>query len=123
MMMGLTYSICSHYISSWLGYSCCRTEPQVFDERIEVFVAVQQSQSALDAPRRNDGVDRLAHRDTVRSHGAKVLRCLNGDVSAGQLDDDERSQKLPGLIEVPVVDKALQHLGQGQIPDRNRLRP
>ena len=94
----------------------------MLNERIEVPVAVEKSQPTLDAARGNHRINRLAHRDPTCSQRTKVFCRLNGQVLPCQVHDDQRSQEFPGLVEVSVAAKALQHLCQDQVARRDRFR-
>src|SRR5260370_3228963 len=84
-------------------------------------VAVQQVIPAFDASGRNHGIDGLARGHAESAQRAEILRRLNRDFPADQLPPHQRSQYLPGPVEVSFLVEALQNLGQNQVANGQRL--
>lgn len=79
----------------------------MFHERTKVPVVVQEIIVALDAARGDHRVNRLANGHAQPAQGPKVPRRLNSDSPPSQIYDRQGCQKLPGLVEVSFVSKAL----------------
>lgn len=95
-----------------------RAETKVLHERIKVFFAVKQQETALHAASRNYGVDGFAHRNSQGSQGAEVPGGLNGNVPSSQVHHIQGSQQFSGHVEIAVARKALKHFGQDEIEGR-----
>src|ERR1035441_6079520 len=76
---------------------------------------MQQGVPALNAAGCNHRIDSLANRDAAVAQRPKILRRLNRDPLPAQLDDNQRSEHSPGMVEVPLVGESLQDLGQNQV--------
>ncbi len=64
----------------------------MLNERIEIAIAVQQSDFLFDATRRDQCVDRFTNRDAESPELAEVSRHLNGDFFADERDHRQGSQ-------------------------------
>jgi len=102
-----------------LGSRQRRPESEVFNERIEVAVAVQQGEAAFDTTRGNHSIDRLPHSNAQCTERAKVLCRLNGYLFAAQIYDDQGHQQISDLSELAVAAESLENLGQVRPPIRN----
>ncbi|SBT04596.1 hypothetical protein ACCAA_1650001 [Candidatus Accumulibacter aalborgensis] len=96
-------------------------EAQMCHERIEIPVAVQQGVATVDASRRDDRVNRLADRNAQRPQRTVILRRLNGDIQPTEINDHQGSEQPLRLVEVTVAAEALQHLGQDEVAQGQRL--
>jgi hypothetical protein len=96
-------------------------QAEVFGERIEIAVVVQQGEFALDASGGNYRIDGLANGHTARSQLPEIPGGLNRDFPSAELDDYQGGQHFPRLVEVALAGEALQDLSENQIADGQRL--
>lgn len=89
----------------------------MFDERVEVAVAVSQRVIRFDAVGGDQRVHCLADRDATLAQRAVVARRLYCNVLTADVDSVQPCQQLPRLIEIPLAAEALQHFGQDEVAD------
>lgn len=87
------------------------------DKRIEIAIAVEQIESALDASGGDYRIDGFSNGDAELSQRAEVPGGLDGDFLAAQFHDDQRSQQFSCLIEIAFQGEALQKFDQNQVAD------
>jgi hypothetical protein len=86
----------------------------MFDERVEVAVAVQQRVIRVDAAGGDQCVYCLADRDATLAQRAVVTRRLYCDVLTADVDSVQPCQQLPRQIEILLAAEALLHFGQNE---------
>ena len=94
----------------------------MFDEGVEISIAVEKGEAVFDAERRDHRVDGLPHGDPQRSEKPKIDRGLEGQIFSAQVHDLERGEKPPRRVESAVCREALQNLGEDQIADHQGFR-
>ena len=76
-------------------------------ERVKIGVPMQQFMARLDAKRRDDAVDRLAHRDATASQQTIVLRGGDGKLGSEWVEYREVHQVPPRLSKSHLTANAL----------------
>gem|GEM_PF-6681162 len=104
-----------------LGLRKCHPQPQVCTEWLKVAIGVKQCISSINALGGNDCVDGLANLEPKSLKCPEVLRSLDGNIAAAQINKLERLERLPGLVEVALRAKALQNFRCNEITHRDSL--
>ena len=85
-----------------LDFSINYPKSEIFYERLEIVVVVQQDISALDASCCNEGINCLTYRNPESPQSAKVPCCLNGNIYTPNIHDIQRREKAFRFVEVTI---------------------
>ena len=91
----------------------------MIDEGLKVAVAEQQRDLVFDASRGDDGIDRLANRDAFGAKQPEIAGRLNRYVAPHHIQAFKRAEHQLRFVEVALVRKTLEHLGEDEISDRH----
>ena len=67
----------------------------------------------------DEAIDGLANGDAALTQAAIMTGALYGLLRAEHVDNLESGQRLPGGFKIPIITKALKHLGQNQVTDKD----
>lgn len=86
----------------------------MFDERVEVAIAVEQRVIRFNAAGGDQRVNCLADRDAALAQRTGVTRRLYCNVLTADADSVQPCHQLPRLIKISLAAKALLHFGQDE---------
>lgn len=84
-------------------------QTEMFHERLEVPVGMQQLVAAFDAPRGDRCIDGFSHGYARFAQRAKVFPSLNRNLAAAQLHDSKGCEQPLSRAKIPLAGESLQH--------------